>query len=99
VHPQTHVVNLRSNCLLPLLHNQPVLIYRSGMCGVQKEKKKMPVGESFAFLAKSTYIRCMAVLVVAYGICINLVEARPPPPKTHKLFAQVRLTWTSSGCL
>lgn len=40
----------------------------------KKKKTQMGVGESFAFLAKSTYIRCMATLVVCYGICINLVE-------------------------
>lgn len=40
----------------------------------KKEKPKMGVFESFAFLAKSNYILCLAVLVIAYGICINLVE-------------------------
>ena len=42
----------------------------------KKKKKgpKMSVGESFAFLASSPYIRDMAALVVAYGISINLVE-------------------------
>ena len=34
----------------------------------------MGVGESFAFLASSSYIRDLATLVVAYGISINLVE-------------------------
>ncbi len=42
----------------------------------KKKKKgpKMSVGESFTFLANSSYIRDMATLVVAYGISINLVE-------------------------
>jgi AAA family ATP:ADP antiporter len=40
----------------------------------KKKKEKMSVGESFAFLANSAYIRDMATLVVAYGISINLVE-------------------------
>ena len=40
----------------------------------KKNKTKMSVGESFAFLAQSSYIRDMATLVVAYGISINLVE-------------------------
>ena len=30
--------------------------------------------ESFAYLAKSKYILCLAILVIAYGMSINLVE-------------------------
>lgn len=41
---------------------------------LKKEKPKMSLGESFAYLAKSKYILCLAVLVIAYGIAINLVE-------------------------
>ncbi len=37
-------------------------------------KPKMGIMESFAYLAKSKYILCIAVLVIAYGISINLVE-------------------------
>jgi AAA family ATP:ADP antiporter len=40
----------------------------------KKHKAEMSIGESFTFLAKSTYIRDLATLVVAYGISINLVE-------------------------
>lgn len=40
----------------------------------KKSKPKMGVMESFAFLAKSKYILCLAILVIAYGISINLVE-------------------------
>ena len=40
----------------------------------KKKKEPMSVGESFAFLARSPYIRDLAMLVVAYGISINLVE-------------------------
>lgn len=41
---------------------------------VKKAKPKMSIFESFAFLAKSKYILCLAILVIAYGISINLVE-------------------------
>jgi ATP:ADP antiporter, AAA family len=41
---------------------------------VKKEKPKMSLGESFAFLLKSKYILCLTVLVLAYGVSINLVE-------------------------
>lgn len=40
----------------------------------KKEKPKMPLKESFAFLAKSKYLLCLATLVIGYGICIQLVE-------------------------
>lgn len=40
----------------------------------KKSKTKMSITESFAFLLKSKYILCLAILVIAYGISINLVE-------------------------
>lgn len=40
----------------------------------KKSKPKMGVFESLAFLAKSKYILSIATIVIAYGICINLVE-------------------------
>lgn len=40
----------------------------------KKEKPKMGVMESFAYLAKSKYILSIAILVISYGIAINLVE-------------------------
>lgn len=42
--------------------------------GPKKSKPKMSLKESFLFLSKSKYIGCLAILVIAYGICINLVE-------------------------
>jgi AAA family ATP:ADP antiporter len=40
----------------------------------KKSKPKMGVMESIKFLAQSKYILCLAILVIAYGISINLVE-------------------------
>lgn len=40
----------------------------------RKEKPKLGIIESFAYLAKSKYILSIAILVIAYGIAINLVE-------------------------
>ncbi|MDE3046067.1 MAG: NTP/NDP exchange transporter [Verrucomicrobiota bacterium] len=40
----------------------------------KKEKPKLSLKESFLFLARSPYIGCLAILVIAYGISINLVE-------------------------
>lgn len=40
----------------------------------KKKKQKMSMVESFKFIFTSKYILSLAVLVIAYGICINLVE-------------------------
>ncbi len=40
----------------------------------KKSKPKMSMLESFAYLTKSKYIACIAMLVISYGIAINLVE-------------------------
>ncbi len=40
----------------------------------KKSKPKLGIFESFAYLAKSRYILSIALIVIAYGICINLVE-------------------------
>jgi AAA family ATP:ADP antiporter len=39
-----------------------------------KKKAKLSMAESFKFLGSSTYIRDLAILVVSYGMCINIVE-------------------------
>lgn len=43
---------------------------------VKKKKKKasMSLGESFKYLAKSKYMRYLAILVISYGVSINLIE-------------------------
>ncbi|WP_213357785.1 NTP/NDP exchange transporter Npt1 [Chlamydiifrater phoenicopteri] len=40
----------------------------------KKSKPKMGLKESFAYLLRSPYILSLAVLVICYGVCINLVE-------------------------
>jgi AAA family ATP:ADP antiporter len=40
----------------------------------KKEKPKMSIKESFFYLAKSPYIGCLCILVLAYGVAINIVE-------------------------
>jgi len=60
----------------------------------KKKKANLSLGESVTFLAKSEYIRCLAALVVAYGISINLVEvtwkskikAQYPNPNDYSSF-------------
>ena len=40
----------------------------------KKKKVKMGLRESAKFLMNSTYIRDLAILVISYGMCINIVE-------------------------
>jgi len=40
----------------------------------KKDKPKMSMKESFVYLLKSPYLGCIAILVMAYGMSINLVE-------------------------
>ena len=40
----------------------------------KKAKPKMSMKESFAFLARSKYLGLLAVLVIGYGVAINIVE-------------------------
>ena len=40
----------------------------------KKKKPSMTMGESFRYLAGSPYIRDLALLVIAYGMSINIVE-------------------------
>ncbi|MCH9613000.1 MAG: ADP,ATP carrier protein 1 [Chlamydiia bacterium] len=41
---------------------------------MKKTKTKMSMVESFKYLAQSKYLGCIALLVMSYGISINLVE-------------------------
>ena len=41
---------------------------------VKKKKPKMTLKESTQFLFSSPYIRDLAILVISYGMCINIVE-------------------------
>jgi AAA family ATP:ADP antiporter len=40
----------------------------------KKEKPSLSLKESFGYLLKSKYVGCLAILVLAYGVAINLVE-------------------------
>ncbi len=68
----------------------------------KKSKPKMGVFESFAYLAKSKYILSIAIIVIAYGICINLVEVtwkgqlklQYPNPNDYSAFMGNFSFWT-----
>ena len=40
----------------------------------KKKKVKMTLKDSAKFLMNSSYIRDLAILVISYGMCINIVE-------------------------
>jgi len=52
----------------------PTLAKNQGPKVVKKKKPKMSMVESAKFLLSSPYIRNLAMLVVSYGMCINIVE-------------------------
>lgn len=42
--------------------------------GKKKDKPKLSLGESFMYLVQSRYLGCIAILVLCYGVSINLIE-------------------------
>ncbi len=48
-------------------------LYQPGQ-GKKKEKAKLSVVESFKFIIKNPYLGLIAILVLSYGVAINLVE-------------------------
>ena len=48
--------------------------YNPAELKAKKPKTKMSIKDSLLFLAKSPYILCLALIVIAYGVSINLVE-------------------------
>lgn len=70
--------------------------------GAKKSKPKMSVGESFKYILSSPYLGFIALLVLAYGISINLVEvtwksqvrALYPDAKDYSAFMGDISTWT-----
>jgi AAA family ATP:ADP antiporter len=46
----------------------------ASVSGGKKKKPKMPIGESLRFLMQSKYLGYITLMVLAYGITINLVE-------------------------
>jgi len=51
-----------------------IRFYNPDEVKTKKSKPKMSMKESFSFLLKSKYIGCLAILVIAYGISINIIE-------------------------
>ncbi len=49
-------------------------LYTPDQVGKKKEKAKLSIGESFKYILKNPYLGMIAVLVLSYGVAINLVE-------------------------
>jgi AAA family ATP:ADP antiporter len=60
------------------LHNHVLTDPRFMIVENEKKKKKvkakLTMGESFKFLANSRYLACLAMIVIAYGVAINIYE-------------------------
>ncbi|MCB1109026.1 MAG: NTP/NDP exchange transporter, partial [Chlamydiia bacterium] len=48
--------------------------YDAGEVKKKKEKPKMSIGESFKYLLRSRYLGSIALLVLCYGISVNVIE-------------------------
>jgi ATP:ADP antiporter, AAA family len=48
--------------------------YNQSEVKLKKKKPKLSMKESFKMILSSKYLGCIALLVIGYGICINLVE-------------------------
>ncbi len=76
--------------------------YDPAQLKAKKKKMKMSLKDSFLYLAKSKYILLIALLVIAYGIAINVVEVtwkgqlklQYPNPNDYSTFMGVFSTIT-----
>ncbi len=78
-------------------------LYQPGQ-GKKKEKAKLSVIESFRYILKNPYLGLIAVLVVSYGVAINLVEGvwkgqikiAFPDMNDYNMFMGQFSTWTGA---
>lgn len=67
------------NCILCMLlfrylHKKSDLLQATSMNTPQEAPFRMGLRKSFAYLAKSRYLICIAIIVVMYNLALNLVE-------------------------
>ncbi len=78
-------------------------LYQPGL-GKKKEKAKLSVVESFRYILKNPYLGLIALLVLSYGITINLVEGvwkgqikiAFPDMNDYNMFMGQFSTWTGA---
>jgi len=79
-------------------------LYQPGQGSKKKEKAKLSVMESFRYILKNPYLGLIAVLVLSYGITINLVEGvwkgqiklAFPDKNDYNMFMGQFSTWTGA---
>lgn len=67
---------------------------QSEQSNMKKQKPKMGMKDSLMYIVKSKYMGCLALLVIGYGMCINLVEVtwksqlklQYPDPNAYSVF-------------
>jgi len=78
-------------------------LYQPGQ-GKKKEKAKLSVVESFRYILKNPYLGLIAILVLSYGVAINLVEGvwkgqikiAFPDMNDYNMFMGQFSTWTGA---
>ncbi len=79
-------------------------LYQPGQGSGKKKKEKLSVGQSFKYILSNPYLLLIAVLVLSYGIAINLVEGvwkgqmkiAFPDKNDYNNFMGVFTTWTGA---
>jgi AAA family ATP:ADP antiporter len=77
-------------------------LYQPGQGSKKKEKAKLSIGESFRYILSNPYLALIAVLVLSYGVAINLVEGiwkgqikiAFPDKNDYNMFMGQFSTWT-----
>ena len=77
-------------------------LYQPGQGSKKKSKAKLSIGESFRYILSNPYLALIAVLVLSYGVAINLVEGiwkgqikiAFPDKNDYNMFMGTFSTWT-----
>jgi AAA family ATP:ADP antiporter len=77
-------------------------LYQPGQGSKKKSKAKLSIGESFRYILSNPYLALIAVLVLSYGVAINLVEGiwkgqikiAFPDKNDYNMFMGQFSTWT-----
>ncbi|QVL57902.1 MAG: NTP/NDP exchange transporter [Simkaniaceae bacterium] len=57
-----------------VIHRDPAMKEEHAKNNLERKKVKMGMRKNFAYLAKSKYLLCIAVLVIGFNLAINMVE-------------------------